>query len=198
MSIELYAARHGETIANIENRLSGKDTDSPLTKKGIAQALALREKLKDIHFDKVYCSPLQRAIDTVNIVLGEQYEICIDNRLSEIGLGVMDGLTYDEASENYPESGMLFFSSPSLYTPPVNGESIEDVIKRVRSFIGDLESQSGKNNKRTIFMQTHGFLLRVLYSCMQDQSVLSIDNSPYYSNCDIVHYTYKLERWKLR
>jgi len=54
MSIKLYAARHGETIANTQNRLTGRDTDSPLTEKGIEQALFLGEKLKDIHFDTVH------------------------------------------------------------------------------------------------------------------------------------------------
>jgi len=56
MSIKLYAARHGETIANTQNRLTGRDTDSPLTEKGIEQALFLGEKLKDIHFDTVKTS----------------------------------------------------------------------------------------------------------------------------------------------
>ncbi len=99
--------------------------------------------MRGIPFDKVYSSPLQRAVATVKIALGESCEICVDGRLAEIGLGVMDGLTYEEATEKYPASGMLFFSKPSSYKAPSGGESIEAVKERVSSFLADLESQEG-------------------------------------------------------
>ena len=85
--------------------------------------------MKGVPFDKVYSSPLQRAVSTVKNAFGESCEICVDARLAEIGLGVMDGLTYEKATEKYPESGMLFFSKPSSYKAPSGGESIEDIMK---------------------------------------------------------------------
>ena len=122
--MEIYASRHGETLSNIENRLTGRDVDSPLTKKGVEQAKQLGNTLKDIAFDAVYSSPLNRAVDTVKIAFGNKYRICIDDRLAEIGLGFMDGMTYDDASINFPKSGMLFFTDPVSYKPPANGESL--------------------------------------------------------------------------
>lgn len=95
--MELYASRHGETRANTEKRLAGREGDSPLTEKGIEQAKQLGENLKDIAFDAVYSSPLNRAVDTVKIAFGNKYKICIDDRLAEIGLGFMNGMTYDDA-----------------------------------------------------------------------------------------------------
>ena len=194
LRIELYAARHGETVANLENRLCGKDVDSPLTQEGIAQARLLGESLRGIPFDKVYSSPLQRAVATVKIALGESCEICVDGRLAEIGLGVMDGLTYEEAAEKYPASGMLFFSKPSSYKAPSGGEPIEAVMERVSSFLAGLESQEGK----TVFVQTHGYLLRVLYACTHGNSMAALDESPHYANCDVAHYTYCSGKWELR
>ena len=193
MSIELYAARHGETMANLEGRLAGKDTDSPLTEDGAVQARLLGDRLRGIHFDKMYCSPLQRAVHTLKIAFGEQCEFCVDDRLAEIGLGVMDGLNYGQADGAYPEAGMRFFLSPSSYKAPLGGETIEDVIKRVQSFLADVETQTGK----TIFLQTHGFLLRVLYACIHDGSVSSVGEAPCYPNCAVVHYTYRSGRWEL-
>ena len=194
MRIELYAARHGETVANLENRLCGKDTDSPLTQEGVAQARLLGEGLKGIPFEKVYSSPLQRAVATVKIAFGESRKICVDGRLAEIGLGVMDGLTYEEAAEKYPASGMLFFSKPSSYKAPSGGESIEAVMERVSSFLADLERQEGK----TVFVQTHGYVLRVLYACTHGKSMAALDESPHYANCDVTHYTYCSGKWELQ
>lgn len=42
--------------------------DEPLNEKGIAQAIELSDKLKNIDYDIVYCSPLERARQTVEII----------------------------------------------------------------------------------------------------------------------------------
>jgi len=76
---------------------------------------------------------------------------------------------------------------------PPHGESIKDMTERVSSFVEDIEKQENK----TIFVQTHGYVLQVLYSCMLDKSILAIAKSPHYSNCDVVHYTYHLGKWTL-
>jgi broad specificity phosphatase PhoE len=191
--MELYASRHGETLSNIEKRLAGREGDSPLTEKGIKQAKQLGKSLKDIAFDAVYSSPLNRAVDTVKIAFGNKYKICIDDRLAEIGFGFMNGMTYDDASINFPESGMLFFTDPVSYRPPSNGECLNDMIKRISSFIDDI----AKKNYNKVFILTHGYALRVLYACTIDKSISTIAKSPSYSNCDVVHYTYDNGKWKL-
>lgn len=184
--MELYAARHGETISNYEKRLIGGGGDSPLTEKGIEQAKALGKSLENIVFDAVYTSPLNRAVHTANIAFGDRYDICIDERLKEIGLGVMEGMTYDDASVIFPESGMLFMTDPVLYKPPLNGEHLTDIIKRVESFFDDII----KMNYNKVFVLAHGYVLRVLYSCTADKSISAIGKSPGYANCDVVRYIY--------
>jgi len=191
--MELYVARHGETLSNIERRLTGKDNDSSLTEKGIEQAKRLGKSLEHIIFDAVYSSPLNRAIDTANIAFGNKYKIYIDDRLAEIGLGVMDGMTYDEATLNFPESGMLFFTDPISYKPSADGECLNDMIKRIDLFLGDIE----KKDYNKVFIMTHGYALRVMYACTIDKSISAIAKSPYYSNCDIGRYMFDNGKWKL-
>lgn len=191
--MELYAARHGETLSNAEKRLTGRETNSPLTEKGIEQAKQLGESLKDIDFDAVYSSPLSRAMDTVNIAFGNKYKIYIDDRLAEIGLGIMEGMTYDDASVHFPESGMLFFTEPALYKTPPKGEHLNDMIKRVDSFLDDII----KTNHDKVFILTHGYMLRVLYACTENKSIADIAKSPHYSNCDTAHYICDNGKWKL-
>ena len=191
--MELYVARHGETLSNLEKRITGREGDSPLTERGIEQAKSLKKSLEKIDFDAVYTSPSNRAIDTINIALGDRYEILIDDRLAEIGLGVMEGMTYDDVSITFPDSGMLFMFNPTSYIPPLKGEHLTDMIKRVDSFLNDII----RNNYDKVFVLTHAYVLRVLYSCTIDKSISAIAKSPYYSNCELVHYIYDCGKWKL-
>ncbi|MDC7241891.1 MAG: histidine phosphatase family protein, partial [Spirochaetales bacterium] len=63
----LYIMRHGETIWNSEKRYQGQ-LDSPLTETGIRRTEIQRERLKDLHFSAVYCSPLGRTRQTLEIL----------------------------------------------------------------------------------------------------------------------------------
>ena len=72
--ITLYLVRHGQTKENLERIFQGH-LPGTLTEEGIEQAKQLREELKDIKFDSIICSDLQRAVDTVDILLdGEEVE----------------------------------------------------------------------------------------------------------------------------
>ncbi len=65
----IYIIRHGQNEDNAEGILNGH-RDMPLTEIGENQALQLAEELKsmNIHIDKVYSSPLQRAYRTGEII----------------------------------------------------------------------------------------------------------------------------------
>ena len=64
--------RHGVTDFNIiEDELGeenveciGKYTDGMLSKKGIQQAIDLQKVINNLEIEKVYCSPLKRALET--------------------------------------------------------------------------------------------------------------------------------------
>jgi broad specificity phosphatase PhoE len=192
--MELYIARHGETFTNVEGRLTGGRLNSPLTENGIEQAKQLGKSLEDITFDAVYSSPLERAVDTVKIAFGNRYKINVDERLREIILGVTEGMKYGEVSEKFPESGMLFWTDPPLYKPPEDGESLNDMLERLSSFIVDLQNK----NYNKVFVLTHGYALRVLYACMKDKQIATIGEAPHYSNCDIAHYILEDGSWVVK
>ena len=61
----IYFARHGETVWNVENKICGM-TDSPLTEKGRQQARELGRKVREsgVRIDEILYSPLSRAADT--------------------------------------------------------------------------------------------------------------------------------------
>ena len=60
--MNLYFARHGESEANIQNVISNRGLQHPLTLNGRKQAARLAEHLKDAGLAGIFCSPIQRAV----------------------------------------------------------------------------------------------------------------------------------------
>ncbi|WP_377891328.1 histidine phosphatase family protein [Alkalihalobacillus sp. R86527] len=76
MGKNLYLIRHCEA--------EGQAHDASLTSKGREQAVMLADFLKDISFDKLYCSPYTRALQSVEpLALQLDKQITIDERLEE-------------------------------------------------------------------------------------------------------------------
>ena len=65
----IYIVRHGQNEDNANGILNGH-RDLPLTQLGIDQAQQIAESIKEsnIHIDKAYSSPLQRAYQTGKII----------------------------------------------------------------------------------------------------------------------------------
>jgi probable phosphoglycerate mutase len=88
-----FVLRHGETKWNSINKLHGH-LDSPLTKKGVCQALQQNKSLhlQDLSNFIVISSPQKRAYDTAVVALsGITDKINIDDDLVEIGIGDWSG-----------------------------------------------------------------------------------------------------------
>ena len=68
--ITIYLGRHGETALNSEERLRGW-IDEPLNQEGIKEAKAMGKEMKQYPIDRVYCSDLDRADHTAQIVAKE-------------------------------------------------------------------------------------------------------------------------------
>ncbi len=91
MKTEFYIVRHGQTLFNIKKRFQGW-CDSPLTEKGIQEAKQVHESLKDIDFVYAVSSSSERAIDTLNIILGNrQIPSTYDKGLRETFFGDLEG-----------------------------------------------------------------------------------------------------------
>lgn len=62
----IYFIRHGESEGNKKN--IHQHAETPLSDKGIKQAEALAERLKNVHFDLIYSSTSNRAFQTAEII----------------------------------------------------------------------------------------------------------------------------------
>ena len=134
--MEVYIIRHGKTDWNKECRFQGAK-DIPLNEEGRQAARKLGERLKDIHFDDIFSSPLSRAYETAQIVLGSLSPSKGPRKndlLTEISFGEMEGIPFDEWM-NTEEPRKYFFKEPGRYVPPKGGETFESGCKRTQEFI---------------------------------------------------------------
>lgn len=68
MATTVYFIRHGETYFNVFARLQGW-SDTPLTSKGVQDAVKISKVLKPLKIDYFYSSDLKRAVDTAQIII---------------------------------------------------------------------------------------------------------------------------------
>ena len=94
--------RHGETDWNIARRLQGL-TNTPLNEKGIEQAKACGQHLKESHWDVILTSPLSRAKTTAQWIQHYLNIPLIENdAFIEVSFGDAEGLTPEERSAKFP------------------------------------------------------------------------------------------------
>ncbi|MDG6376859.1 histidine phosphatase family protein [Glaesserella parasuis] len=86
--MRLILLRHGETLWNIEKRLLGH-YNSPLSKRGISQANAIKPLIQQLSPKTVISSDLGRAVQTAEII-GFQDPIK-DKGLRELNMGEWSG-----------------------------------------------------------------------------------------------------------
>lgn len=86
--MKVYIVRHGEVPHNALKQYNTKDEE--LTELGIKQAEELRDRIKNMHFDIIFSSPLIRAKHTSDII-NINNDIIIDDRLMERNCGSLSG-----------------------------------------------------------------------------------------------------------
>lgn len=154
----LLLVRHGNTKLNSHERFWGK-TDVELGADGIKQAERLRDRLASLKIDAIYASNLSRARVTAEIIAARhKTNIVTCAELSEINFGYIEGLTFEEISQRYPDLAKLL-TDWSISPEFPGGESFKEFNERVKRFIPRLEKHKPEE---TILIVAHAGTLRLL------------------------------------
>ena len=148
----LYLVRHGETELNAKRVLQGR-SNYPLTETGVRQAQEVADWFHDqgIVFDRVYSSPLVRAMQTARIIVGDDKRITPEDRLMETDYGPYEGCSLSD-----PAPELRYFFEDFINHPAPEGmEQLPHVIARVGSFLEDIRNEPG-----TILLSTHAIALK--------------------------------------
>lgn len=181
--MKLYIVRHGETDWNKARKLQGT-ADIPLNEYGRELARATALGLREIPFDAVYASPLIRAKETAEIIVGKRdIPVVTDARLMEMDFGSGEG-TSISAAEADPENPFYFFlRQPEKYVPSA-GESFQDVENRARSFIQEV-ILPGEDKWQNMLIASHGGFIRSFLNCIEKRELADFWNGIPQKNCAV-------------
>lgn len=175
----IYIIRHGETQKNKKKLLQGRSND-PLNEAGILQAQKAREYFEsnNIHFEKVYTSPLIRAVRTAELIAGDTVKIITDDRLLEMDYGPYEGTSLEP-----PAPEVLYFFSDFVNHPaPPGMESLASVTGRLGEFLEEIRPEAVRGED--ILISTHAIAMKGALEYLTPQSRGSYW-SKYIGNCGI-------------
>jgi broad specificity phosphatase PhoE len=171
----VFMVRHGATVLSAEDRFAGA-TDVALSDEGREQTRRLAERLNHEKIVAVYASPLERTMETAQILAGpHKLQVQTRDGLREINHGRWEEMTRREVEEKFPEEAAEWEKDPYTFAP-LGGESGLAVTARALPVLIDLvRSHPGQN----VLLVSHKATIRLLLS-----SLLGFDPRRYRDNLD--------------
>ena len=153
--------RHGQSQGNAEGRFGGH-TDTPLSPRGRRQAQATAKALASEKFDAIYSSDLPRAIETAS-PLAKLTGVSLEttDALRERSVGVMEGLTFEEAAEQHPEQYQALLRRDFEHVL-LGGESYRQTLDRASRQLDDAIEQH-KGGRIAFFAHTGTICILILH-----------------------------------
>ena len=149
-----YLIRHATHSLN-DDIIAGRAPQVLLSDVGRAQATQLAERLADVPLRALYCSPLERAHETAQILgtkLDLEPQICAD--LNELNFGEWTGKTLDELREFEQWRDFNRFRS-GIRAP--GGETMLEAQARI---VGALEQLRARHRDECVALVSHGDVIK--------------------------------------
>ena len=173
---KLILLRHGQSQWNLENRFTGWK-DIALSKKGIEEAVNAGKLMSKHNFliDMIFCSVLQRAIETAKLAIlemnlknlwNEKNELIMikDQALNERNYGDLVGLNKQETANKFGKEQVHLWRRSFEVSPP-GGESLKYVVERVKPYF-DSKIVPELKKQKNILKSAHGNSLRAMMICV--------------------------------
>jgi broad specificity phosphatase PhoE len=175
MTTRLYLIRHGATQLTAEDRFSGA-ANVFLSEEGRAQAERLAHRLADDHIAAVYASPLDRTMETAEIIARpHRVPLVTRDDLREISHGHWEGMTRRDVETQFPDEYTSWESDPFTFAPE-GGESGISVLARALPVIREIVVNHRDKN---IVVVSHKATIRLILS-----SLLGFDERGYRDRLD--------------
>ncbi|NNE99731.1 MAG: histidine phosphatase family protein [Pyrinomonadaceae bacterium] len=135
----LYLIRHGQSAKNVEGRFGGHSL-TPLSELGVSQAEITAKTLKKEKISVIYSSDLPRAIETAKPA-SKLLDVYLNKTKAfrERDVGVLEGLTFNEAKEKYPRDYHDLVCR-NINEKITDGESYRELLKRATGALSEVLS----------------------------------------------------------
>lgn len=171
--MKLIVIRNTEAPSNVNYVVGGRSNES-LTKKGVIQAKTLRKKLEKINYDVIITSPVNRAVETANIVNYKNIPLIKDERITERDSG--DLLLKDRNLVNKTE-----WNSMEKLRTDGGAETLLSLINRANDFIEEIRK---KYENKTVLIVTHNSISRALWMIKNGKGKNKEEINMYYHNSE--------------
>ncbi|HZN09945.1 MAG TPA: histidine phosphatase family protein [Pyrinomonadaceae bacterium] len=153
--------RHGQSEGNAERRFGGH-TATPLSPRGRKQAQATAQALKGDQLTAIYSSDLARAVETAR-PLARLTGLPIDTTeaFRERSVGVMEGLTFEDAAQRHPEEYAALLRRDFEHVLN-GGESYRQLLDRARNKLDEVIEQH-KGGRIAVFSHTGTICIMALH-----------------------------------
>ncbi len=159
--------RHGQAENNTKKILAGRTPGINLTEEGKKQAEQAGEMIKSLNISAIYSSPIDRAMQTAEIV-GKHCDVkpISDDRLIELDMGKFTMVPYDEIFKNHGNVFLKFYEG-SLEISHNGVESFSEVQKRVFDIVDFVKN---KHKDENVVLVTHMDPIKAMLSTIADLS----------------------------
>jgi broad specificity phosphatase PhoE len=197
-TVTVYLMRHGETVDNVERRVSGSDSNSPITDNGMKQLKAAGRKLQNVKFDACYSSPLGRTMKSARTVLRENKywddgtdKIHTVKNLKDIDMGKADEMLIMDAVNMYGERSLETGSiNDPDFKSPIDAETTYHFVKRFDKAMNSIVEDKANHNG-TVFVVAHSSASYWIRKITGNKKYHMI------TNAEVVKLQYKNGKWKV-
>src|SRR3954468_4930951 len=153
--------RHGQSQGNAERRFGGH-TPTPLSQLGHAQAEATARALASEGVTAIYSSDLLRAVQTAEpLARATGLSIEQTSAFRERSVGLMEGLTFEEAATAHPEEYAALLRRDFEHVL-AGGESYRQLLDRASSHL-DRAIEANRGGALAVFSHTGAICILVLH-----------------------------------
>jgi len=154
MTVQIALVRHGATDWNLQGRCQGA-TDRELNAVGIRQVRDIAAAFIKEPIEAIYSSGLKRARQTAeSIAEPHNLRVLIEPDIRELDHGELEGLTFNQIKDNYPDFISRWRTTPAEIQVP-GGERLDDVAERAWQALNRIAGQHGDGKKLVVV--SHNF-----------------------------------------
>ncbi len=193
MTTRVIIVRHGQSTYNAQKIIQGRCDKSVLTDQGIADAQQVGQALSEINIDAFYCSPLQRAKQTAEIIhhsLINPPPLQSTAQLLEIDLPLWAEMKKDEVRSKFAKDYRQWKDHPQDFKMSLEGKEHYPVPSLYQQAQDFWQETIAKHQDQTILITAHNGINRCL---IMSAIGISIDryHSIQQSNCciNILNFT---------
>jgi len=144
--------RHGQAENNTKKILAGRSPGVNLTETGIQQAEYAGRMLKSLNVSAIYSSPIDRAIQTANIVGNHcDLEHVSDDRLIELDMGKFTKMPYDQIFAKHGNVFLKFYEG----NKEVSENGVETFVQVQKRIFEMVDFVINKHKNENVVLVTH-------------------------------------------